>query len=65
MGTLRKRFGHVIRDFENYEASHELAMAIHQMEKLYSQYRDEVDASNKGTYREESMLDEELKDWTI
>ncbi len=65
MGKLRKRFGNVIRDFENYEKSHELEMAIYQMEKLYTQYKDEVDAINNGTYREESMVEEELKGWTL
>jgi transcriptional regulator with XRE-family HTH domain len=65
MGKLRKRFGHVIRDFENYEKSHELEMAIHQMERLYEQYKTEVDASNNFDTYGESSLDEELKDWTL
>jgi transcriptional regulator with XRE-family HTH domain len=65
MGKLRKRFGHVIKDFENYEQSHELAMAIHHMEKMYTQYKDEIEAMNNGTYVEESWADEEFKGWML
>ena len=66
MDTLKLRFGRQIKEFEQCEASHELDTAIMHMEKLYAQFKDEVDAMNNGTYVEptRNMDDSDsLDDW--